>query len=77
MVVFEVEDTGYGIPAEQQAKLFEPFYRAQTGETESIEGTGLGLHLVQNIVTRHNGKMRFHSEYGVGSTFGFVMPLNR
>jgi len=77
MAIFEVEDTGYGIPEDQQAKLFEPFYRAQTGETQAIEGTGLGLHLVQNIVTRHNGKMRFRSEYGAGSTFGFVMPLNR
>jgi PAS domain S-box-containing protein len=73
--VFEVIDTGYGIPTDQQARLFQPFYRAASEETINIEGTGLGLHLVKNIITRHNGKMIFHSEYGKGSTFGFKLPL--
>jgi PAS domain S-box-containing protein len=69
--IFEVEDSGIGIPEDQQARLFQPFFRAKTNETVKIEGTGLGLHLVKNIVERHHGKMRFHSIYGRGSAFGF------
>ncbi|MFN8374647.1 MAG: PAS domain S-box protein [Anaerolineae bacterium] len=73
-VIFEVKDNGYGVPEEQQTRLFEPFYRVKTTETKKIEGTGLGLHLVKNIVDRHNGRMIFHSVYGQGSTFGFTLP---
>jgi signal transduction histidine kinase len=73
--VFEVVDTGYGIPESQQENLFRPFYRATTKETRSIEGTGLGLHLVKSIVERHGGKTRFHSVYKQGSTFGFELPI--
>lgn len=74
-VVFEVEDNGIGIPEDQQARLFQPFYRARTTETEKIEGTGLGLHLVKNIIERHGGSMRFKSVYGQGSTFGFALRM--
>jgi PAS domain S-box-containing protein len=73
---FDVHDTGYGIPEEQQANLFQAFYRVKLKETRSIKGTGLGLHLVKNIIERHHGTMRFHSTYGKGSTFGFELPLN-
>lgn len=73
-VIFEVKDDGYGIPEAQQEKLFQPFYRAKSKETENIEGTGLGLHLVKKIIERHNGKMLFSSTYGQGSTFGFTLP---
>ncbi len=72
-VIFEVEDTGYGIPEDQQNRLFRPFFRAQSRETETISGTGLGLHLVKNIVERHGGEVTFRSVYGQGSTFGFVL----
>ncbi|MDX1991812.1 MAG: ATP-binding protein [bacterium] len=72
--VFKVVDTGFGIPDDQKAGLFKPFYRAQSEETATIEGTGLGLHLVKNIVERYDGEMIFTSTYGTGSTFGFRMP---
>jgi len=75
--VFEVEDTGPGIPDELQPRLFTPFFRARAAETAAVEGTGLGLHLVKNIVERHGGKMRFHSTYGRGSMFGFEIPSVR
>lgn len=71
----EVEDQGYGIPEEMQEHLFQPFYRARTEETRDIDGTGLGLHLVKNIIERHNGEMIFKSIYGKGSTFGFRLSL--
>lgn len=73
-VIFEVSDTGYGIPAEQQANLFKAFYRVNLKETRSIKGTGLGLHLVKSIIERHRGEMHFRSDYGKGSTFGFELP---
>lgn len=72
-----IRDTGYGIPKDQQERLFSPFYRVRTAETRKIEGTGLGLHLVKNIIERHDGTMFFESEYGTGSTFGFDLPLQQ
>ena len=71
----EIVDTGYGIPEEEQAQLFQPFHRIKTNETYTIEGTGLGLYLVKKIIERHGGTVHFHSEYGNGSTFGFCLPL--
>ena len=76
-VTFEVVDTGYGIPEDQQLRLFQPFFRARTDETIDIDGTGLGLHLVKNIIERHAGSIIFASEYGQGSTFGFCLPLGK
>ncbi len=71
----EIVDTGYGIPEEEQAQLFQPFQRIKTRETYTIDGTGLGLYLVKKIIERHGGTVHFHSEYGNGSTFGFCLPL--
>ena len=76
IAMFNVQDSGYGIPEDRQERLFEPFYRAQAEGTEEIEGTGLGLHLVKNIVERHNGSMIFSSVFGEGSQFGFHLPLS-
>jgi len=74
-VRFEVVDTGYGIPKDKQASLFQPFYRAKSKETRHIEGTGLGLYLVKNIIERHHGTLIFKSVQGKGSHFGFEIPL--
>ncbi|MDX2078360.1 MAG: hybrid sensor histidine kinase/response regulator [bacterium] len=73
--IFEVNDTGYGIPDDMQAKLFQPFFRAKTRETDEIEGTGLGLYLIKSIVERFGGKIVFSSVYLQGSTFGFKLPI--
>lgn len=74
--VVNVEDTGFGIPSDQQEKLFQPFFRADTSETKDIDGTGLGLHLVKNIIERHFGKVYYKSIHQEGSTFGFELPLS-
>lgn len=73
--VLSVTDSGYGIPEDMQERLFQPFYRAKSRQTRAIAGTGLGLHLVKNIITRHEGRVFFHSVYGEGSTFGFYLPI--
>jgi len=70
-----VRDTGTGIPEEEQQRLFTPFFRGKDHRKSKIEGTGLGLHLVKNIVDRHNGTLFFSSRVGEGSVFGFDLPL--
>lgn len=72
---FEVQDSGIGIPDEAQVKLFQPFYRVRSRQTSEIDGTGLGLYLVKQIIERCGGSVYFSSEYGAGSTFGFELPL--
>lgn len=74
-VSFEVEDKGIGIAEDAQSQLFEPFYRVRTRETATIPGTGLGLALVKRIIERHTGRVHFISREGVGSTFGFWLPV--
>lgn len=76
-LVFEVEDSGYGIPEEAQAQIFSRFYRAKNPATESISGTGLGLSLVKTVIERHGGKVWFTSKVGVGSTFNCSVPIKR
>ena len=70
-----VEDTGYGIAAEHQEKLFSEFYRVRTRTTAGIPGTGLGLSLVKSVVEAHRGSVGMESEEGVGSTFYFDLPV--
>jgi signal transduction histidine kinase len=76
-VIFTVTDTGMGIPENQQKNLFKPFFRIQNPETNQIDGTGLGLSLVRNIIERHQGEIIFNSKYGEGSTFGFKLPCDK
>ncbi len=69
--VLKVRDNGIGVKKENHDKLFKPFSRIKSRETAMIDGTGLGLHLVKQIIERHGGQMFFESEFGEGSTFGF------
>ena len=70
-----VSDHGMGIPADQQARVFEPFFRATTATRAQVGGAGLGLHISKEIVEGHGGSMWFESEEGRGSTFYFSLPL--
>ncbi len=71
---FEVTDTGVGIPAEHLNYVFEAFYRVDSVKVAQ-KGSGLGLSLVKNVIARHNGETWVQSEVGLGSTFGFKLPL--
>lgn len=70
-----IKDTGLGIPAEAQQRLFERFYRVKTKETANISGTGLGLWITKQICERMGGQIFVESMAGVGSKFTVVFPL--
>ncbi|MCA9757501.1 MAG: response regulator [Candidatus Eisenbacteria bacterium] len=74
-VVFEIQDSGVGIPLEAQDKLFQPFTQADTATHRRFGGTGLGLSISKQLVELMDGKMSFESEPGKGSTFRFEVPL--
>lgn len=72
-VTVRVEDSGIGIPIEEQPRIFERFYRVQSPETEKTTGTGLGLAIVKSIVEKHKGRVWVQSTPGHGSVFAFVL----
>ncbi|MBN1359918.1 MAG: PAS domain S-box protein [Sedimentisphaerales bacterium] len=70
-----VTDTGVGIPADEVEHVFDKFYRVAANNKQA-KGTGLGLNLVKQIVEKvHDGRVFVTSQVGVGSTFGFELPL--
>ena len=69
-----VQDEGLGIPAEEQAKLFDRFFRAST--SVGIAGSGIGLHLAQHLASLHHGQIDFESQVGKGSTFLLRLPAS-
>src|SRR5262249_49188502 len=73
--VIRVIDRGIGIPAEDQPKIFEKFYRVRSAYSDRIAGTGLGLTLVTHIVKAHGGRLQVASELSAGSTFSIYLPL--
>lgn len=74
-VVIEVVDHGYGVPASEQKKIFRKFYRVSKPYVAQIEGSGLGLTLVQYTIEAHKGKVLVESEEGKGSKFSIVLPV--
>ncbi|HYV19646.1 MAG TPA: HAMP domain-containing sensor histidine kinase [Verrucomicrobiae bacterium] len=73
-VTIAVRDHGVGIPRDEQAKIFDRFHRVSTGLVHEVKGSGLGLSLVQHIVTVHGGRVTVESEPGQGSTFTLHLP---
>ncbi|MBI3161326.1 MAG: GAF domain-containing protein [Chloroflexi bacterium] len=71
-IKFSVIDTGYGIPIESQAVIFEPFVQTLDGIKQ--EGTGLGLPITRSLVEAHGGELWMESEIGVGTAFHFTIP---
>ncbi|HIK05102.1 MAG TPA: response regulator [Trichormus sp. M33_DOE_039] len=73
VAIFKIADEGIGIPEADQLRLFESFYRASN--TQSIQGTGLGLVIVKRCVEAHQGTITFNSREGQGTTFTITLPL--
>lgn len=74
-VLVSVEDTGIGIPKDEQSRVFQQFFRGRKALSAAEGGTGLGLYLVQTIVSQHGGVVWFTSREGHGSTFSFTLPV--
>lgn len=72
--VLSVADNGPGIPPEERRKVFEKFYQIERYFTGSIQGAGLGLPLVKNLVESYGGHIHLESELGVGSSFTVTLP---
>ncbi len=72
---FYIKDNGVGIPKADHEKLFSKFFRAANVVRMQTEGSGLGLFMVKNIISKHNGQIIFSSEEGIGSEFVFTLPI--
>src|SRR3989339_72640 len=76
-VILKISDTGYGIPANQQDKIFSKLFRADNVIGKDTEGTGLGLYIAKSIVEQVGGKLWFESEENQGATFYVALPLHK
>ncbi len=76
-LVISVTDSGRGIAADQQKRIFERLYQVRADDVGSAAGIGVGLHLCGELVRMHGGDFEVKSELGHGSTFSFGLPLHR
>ena len=74
---FVIEDYGYGIPAEQQARIFERFFRGDQARSRQTPGTGLGLSIVAAIVAAHHGEVKITSRENAGTCIRVNLPTAR
>ena len=75
--VMTVTDNGPGIPREDQAHIFDRFYRVDKARSRETGGTGLGLSIVHQMVLMHGGSVSVESEEGRGSTFTVELPIHQ
>ena len=73
--LFQVTDTGIGVPREALGEIFEAFHQVDASPTRQYGGVGLGLNIAKRFVEMHGGRMMVESEPGRGSTFGFTIPI--
>ncbi len=73
-VVSEVEDTGIGIPKEEQENVLLPFRRTKDVLQADFEGVGVGLFIVKTVIEKHNGQLELESEEGQGTKVRFILP---
>lgn len=73
-ILVEVEDTGIGIPKEEQENVLLPFRRSKDVLQVDFEGVGVGLYIVKTVIEKHNGQLELESEEGQGTTIKFTLP---
>ncbi|HEX6217508.1 MAG TPA: HAMP domain-containing sensor histidine kinase [Vicinamibacterales bacterium] len=73
-VAIAVEDEGPGIPEEEQHRIFEPFYRGRLARTHEIEGSGIGLNIVKQVVRSHGGRVKVGNGERKGARFVLQLP---
>ena len=74
-VIVRIQDTGIGIPENEQGELFTRFYRASNARKRAIPGTGLGLTIVRTIVANHGGEIELQTQENVGTVATVKLPL--
>lgn len=74
-LLVEVQDTGMGIPKDEQSMIFTKLFRAHNVQETDVEGTGLGLYLIKGLIERSKGKIWFFSDENKGTTFFVMLPL--
>ncbi|UKS29671.1 HAMP domain-containing histidine kinase [Paenibacillus sp. HWE-109] len=74
-VTVRISDSGIGIPHEDQKRIFERFFKADRSHSRKYEGSGMGLAIVKQIVSLHQGDIRVESEPGQGTTFFVTLPI--
>ena len=74
-IYFEISDSGVGIPEQDQKYIFQKFFRAKNALRYQTIGTGLGLYIVKEIITKMKGKIDFKSKENKGTTFWFTLPI--
>jgi len=74
-IELQVQDTGVGIPKDQQQRIFTKFFRGANAMRMETEGSGLGLFIAKNIIEAHGGKIWFESEERKGTIFHFTLPI--
>jgi PAS domain S-box-containing protein len=72
----DVVDTGIGISEDELPRVFDKFFRSQSAAVQSINGTGIGLSMAQEVIELHDGELTVQSELGKGTTFTATLPLN-
>ncbi|WP_440119333.1 sensor histidine kinase [Paenibacillus sp. QZ-Y1] len=75
-VIVRISDTGIGIPLEDQKRIFERFFKADRSHSRKYDGSGMGLAIVKQIVSLHQGDIQVESEPGQGTTFIITLPIH-
>ena len=73
-LLLTISDSGYGIPKNQQDRIFSKLFRADNVREKDTEGTGLGLYIAKSVIDNSGGKLWFESEENIGSTFYVELP---